>query len=99
MKGAFLIGDGRGSRTRTNGLDIESTIPSTESPDEATYKGNLSPVLYLSRSSGLVSEVSLGGADSAAGRTTETQAAETMDEQVWCKYQRRSSAFPGQAGQ
>lgn len=69
-------------RTRTNGLDIESTISYTESPDEATYKGIRGLVLYLSRSSGLVSEVSPGGADSAACRTTATQAAETVDEQV-----------------
>jgi REP element-mobilizing transposase RayT len=38
MKGAFLIGDGRGRTTRTNGLDVESAMPYTGM--RCHYRGN-----------------------------------------------------------
>jgi hypothetical protein len=46
MKGAFLIGDGRG---RTDGLDVESAIPYTEAVDEGAYKGNGARSLPITR--------------------------------------------------
>ncbi len=65
MKGAFLLGDGRGRTTRTNGLDAERTIPYTEAVDEAAYKGNRSPFSACHLKAGLVSEVSPDGAEKA----------------------------------